>query len=62
MTTQQILLFSGLYLVVSVVVAFFTRATARRIAGATAGAAASGVVAMGIIAFCRAGGVVAHGA
>jgi hypothetical protein len=50
MTTQQILVFSGLYLVLSVVVAFFTRAKARRIAGAAAGAAASGPVALGIIA------------
>jgi hypothetical protein len=50
MTTQQIYLFSGLYLVLTVVVAFFTRATARRIAGAVAGGAASGAVALGIIA------------
>jgi hypothetical protein len=48
--TQQLLLFGGFYLVVSVVVAFFTRATARRIAGAVSGATASGVVALGIIA------------
>ena len=50
MTTQQLHLFNGLYLVVSVVVAVLTRATARRIAGALAGGAAAGVVALGIIA------------
>jgi hypothetical protein len=50
MTTQQILVFSGLYLVLSVVVAFFTRANARRIAGAVAGAVASGLVALVMIA------------
>jgi hypothetical protein len=49
-TTQQIFLFSGLYLLLSVVVAFFTRANARRIAGAVAGAAASGLVALGVVA------------
>ena len=50
MTTQQLHLFNGLYLVVLVVVAFFTRATGRRIAGALAGGAAFGVVALSIIA------------
>jgi hypothetical protein len=50
MTAQQLYLFNGLYLVVLVVVAFLTRATARRIAGALAGGAAFGVVALGIIA------------
>ncbi len=50
MTTQQLLLFNCLYLAALVVVAYFTRATARRIAGALAGGAAFGVVALGIIA------------
>ena len=50
MTTQQLHLFNCLYLAVLVVVAFFTRATARRIAGALAGGVAFGVVALGIIA------------
>jgi hypothetical protein len=50
MTTQQLYLFSGIYLVVLVVVAVLTRATARRIAGALAGGAAFGVAALGIIA------------
>lgn len=51
MTTQQLYLFNGIYLVVLVVVAVLTRATARRIAGALAGGAAFGVVALRIIAF-----------
>lgn len=50
MTTQQLHLFNCLYLTVFIVVAFFTRATARRIAGALAGGVAFGVVALGIIA------------
>src|SRR6266849_8879236 len=50
MTTTQLHLFNGLYLVVLVVVAVLTRATARRIAGALAGGAAAGVLALGIIA------------
>jgi hypothetical protein len=49
MTIQQLYLFSGIYLVVLVVVAILTRATLRRIAGAMAGGAATGVVALGII-------------
>ena len=50
MTTQQLYLFSGLYLLLTVVVAFFTRATPRRIAGAVAGATAAGVVCLFIVA------------
>jgi hypothetical protein len=49
MTIQQLYLFSGIYLIVLVVVAILTRATLRRIAGAMAGGAATGVVALGII-------------
>jgi hypothetical protein len=49
MTIQQLYLFSGIYLVVLVVVAILTRATLRRSAGAMAGGAATGVVALGII-------------
>jgi hypothetical protein len=49
MTTTQIYLFNLLYLVVSVVVAIFTRATPRRIAGAMAGGAAMGVVGLDIV-------------
>ena len=51
MTTQQLHLFNGLYLVVLVAVAVLTRATARRIAGALAGATADGVAMLGIIVF-----------
>ena len=50
MTTQQLHLFNCLYMSVLVVVALFTRATARRIAGALAGAAVGGVAALGTIA------------
>jgi hypothetical protein len=49
-TTQQLYLFSCAYLLLSVAVAFFTRATARRMAGALAGGAASGLVALVIVA------------
>jgi hypothetical protein len=50
MTTQQLHLFNCLYLAVLVLVAFVTRATARRIAGALAGGVAIGVVGLGIVA------------
>ncbi len=50
MTTQQLYLFNGLYLMLLVVVAVLTRATARRITGALAGGLAVGVAGLGIIA------------
>lgn len=50
MTTQQLHLFNAFYLVVLIVVAILTRATARRIAGALAGGAAIGPVGLGIVA------------
>jgi len=50
MTTQQLYLFSGLYLLLTVVVAFFTRATPRRIGGAVAGAVAAGAVCLLVVA------------
>jgi len=50
MTTQQLHLFNGLYLICLVVVAVLTRATARRVAGALAGAAVAGGLALGIVA------------
>jgi len=50
MTTQQLHLFNAMYLVILVVVAVLTRATARRIAGALTGGVTVGVVALGIIA------------
>src|SRR5262245_55080937 len=49
MTTRQLHLFNGLYLVIFVIVALLTRATARRIGGALAGGAVAGVVALGIL-------------
>ncbi len=56
MTTQQLHLFNSIGLVGLVVVAFFTRATARRLAGAVAGGAALAFVALGIIALGEAVG------
>jgi hypothetical protein len=50
MTTQQLHLFNGIYLVVLVVVAVLMRATLRRLAGALAGGTVFGAVALGIIA------------
>ena len=51
MTTQQLYLFNGLYLIILVVVSFLTRATPRRIVGAPAGMAVDGAMAIPIIAF-----------
>jgi hypothetical protein len=50
MTTQQLHLFNGFYLVVFIVVAILTRATRRRIAAALAGGVAASVAVVGIIA------------
>jgi hypothetical protein len=50
MTTQQLLVMSCLYLAALVVVAYFTRATPRRLAGALAGTGVAGVAALGLIA------------
>jgi len=49
MTTQQLILFNGLYLAIFLAVAFFTRPTLRRLVGAVTGGAAVGVVALAII-------------
>ena len=49
-TATQLHLFNGIYLAVLVVVAVLTRATARRIAGALAGAAAMYPVGLAIVA------------
>src|SRR5579884_1220444 len=49
MTTRQLHLFNCMYLVILTGVAILTRATARRIAGAVAGGAGAGIVALGII-------------
>src|ERR1041384_4229732 len=50
MTEHQIYAFSALALAISIAAALLTRATLRRIGGATAGAGAGGVVLLGIIA------------
>jgi hypothetical protein len=47
MTTQQLYLINCLYLVALVLVAFFTRATRRRCAGALFGGAVAGAMALG---------------
>jgi hypothetical protein len=49
-TTQQIYVFTCLYVVLFAVVAVLTRATPRRIAGALAGAAVAGIALLGIVA------------
>ena len=53
MTTQQLHLFNCFYSAVLLVVVYFTRATARRIAGALAGGATLGVVCLAAIALCE---------
>jgi hypothetical protein len=50
MTLTQIYLFTGIYLVVFVVVALLTRATWRRIVGALAGGLAIGPLLLGVVA------------
>ena len=49
MTSEQLYLFNGLYLILLAVVAVLTRATPRRIMGAVAGGLAVGVAGLGII-------------
>ena len=53
MTAQQIILFTCGYLVALMVVIYFTRANRRRVAGAIAGGAASGLFGIGAIALCE---------
>ena len=50
MTTQQIILMSGAYLIALCVVTYFTRATARRVVGALVGGAAVALLALRVIA------------
>jgi hypothetical protein len=54
MTTQQILMMTGLYLAASVAVIYFTRATARRVVGALVAGAVVALMALRVIAFCEA--------
>ena len=56
MTTQQLYLFSCLYLVILAVVTVLTRATARRFAGALVGAGIAGVAGLGIVAIGESAG------
>ena len=56
MTTQQLYVFSALALIITVVAAVLTRATLRRIVGASVGAAVCGPVGLGIVAFCERAG------
>ncbi len=49
MTTQQMLLVTGLYLAALVAVTYFTRATARRVMGAMVGGAAVALMALRVI-------------
>ena len=51
MTTRQIIIVTCLYFVALLIVIYFTRATARRIAGAFAGGAAVGLFGIGAILF-----------
>jgi hypothetical protein len=53
MTTLQMLLMIGLYAAALVAVIYFTRATARRVAGALVGGAAAGLMALGSIKLCE---------
>ena len=54
MTTQQLILVSGAYLIALCLVVYFTRATARRIAGALVGGAVVALLVLKIIALCEA--------
>ena len=54
MTTQEMLLITGLYLIGLVVVIYFIRATARRIVGALVGGLAASLLGLGAIGLCEA--------
>ena len=56
MTTRQLILMTCLYLAALVVVTYVTRATTRRIAGALAGGAVVGLVALGVVTIGEAQG------
>ena len=57
MTTQEMLLMTGLYLVVLIAVIYFTRATVRRVVGALVGGLAASLIGLGAIALCEASGL-----
>jgi len=54
MTKQQIILFTGGYLIVFVTVIYFARANVRRVVAAIAGGAVAGLLGIGAIALCEA--------
>jgi len=54
MTTQQIVLWSFVYLLELVAVIYFTRATTRRVMGSLVGGAAAGAFGLGAIVLCKA--------
>ncbi|MEP6818498.1 MAG: hypothetical protein ABJA18_03120 [bacterium] len=54
MTTQQIILMSGAYLIALCIVIYFTRATTRRILGALVGGTVVSLLALKIVALCEA--------
>jgi uncharacterized membrane protein len=56
MTKQQLYLFGCLYLIILAVVVVLTRATPRRLAGASVGAAVMGGAGLGIIAIGESAG------
>lgn len=56
MTTRELIVATGAYLVALAAVAYFTRATARRVAGALAGGGVIGLAAIGVTALAQATG------
>jgi hypothetical protein len=56
MTTRELLVAIGAYLIALAAVAYFTRATARRVAGALAGGGVIGLAAIGVTALAQATG------
>jgi hypothetical protein len=56
MTTRELIVATGAYLVALVAVAYFTRATAQRVSGALAGGAVIGLAAIGVTALAQATG------
>ena len=56
MTTRELIVATGAYLVALVAVAYFTRATAQRVSGALTGGAVIGLAAIGVTALAQATG------
>ncbi len=53
MTTQQIILWAGAYLIELVAVIYFTRSTGRRVLGALVGGGVAGLLGLGAISLCE---------